>query len=81
MDRVGVRVEPFSTYLERAARLGLAGAMITKLPLEHQRSDQPEYGPFWTATEALAMSGGNIARVYCFDVARLTPQSAERQRT
>jgi hypothetical protein len=27
--------------LETAARLGLAGAMITELPLEHQRYDQP----------------------------------------
>jgi hypothetical protein len=28
--------------LERAARLGLAGAMITEYPLERRRSDQPE---------------------------------------
>jgi predicted TIM-barrel fold metal-dependent hydrolase len=32
--------------LERAARLGLAGAMITEYPLEHRRYDQPEYEPF-----------------------------------
>jgi predicted TIM-barrel fold metal-dependent hydrolase len=39
--------------LERAARLGLAGAMITEYPLEHRRYDQPEYEPFWAAAEAL----------------------------
>jgi predicted TIM-barrel fold metal-dependent hydrolase len=41
--------------LERAARLGLAGAMITEYPLEHRRYDQPEYEPFWAAAEALRM--------------------------
>ena len=41
--------------LERTARLGLAGAMITEYPLEHRRYDQPEYEPFWTAAEALGM--------------------------
>src|SRR5256714_333908 len=41
--------------LERAARLGLAGAMITEYPLEHRRYDQPEYEPFWAAAEALGM--------------------------
>jgi predicted TIM-barrel fold metal-dependent hydrolase len=35
--------------LERAARLGLFGAMITEYPLEH-RYDQSEYEPFWAAT-------------------------------
>jgi hypothetical protein len=35
--------------LERAARLGLAGAMITEYPLEHRRYDQSEYEPFWAA--------------------------------
>jgi predicted TIM-barrel fold metal-dependent hydrolase len=39
--------------LERAARLGLAGAMITEYPLEHRRYDQPEYEPFWAAAQAL----------------------------
>jgi predicted TIM-barrel fold metal-dependent hydrolase len=39
--------------LERAARLGLAGAMITEYPLEHRRYDQPEYEPFWAAAAAL----------------------------
>jgi predicted TIM-barrel fold metal-dependent hydrolase len=41
--------------LERAARLGLAGAMITEYPLEHRRYDQSEYEPFWAAAEALGM--------------------------
>jgi hypothetical protein len=70
--------------------------MITEYPLEHQRYDQPEYEPFWTAAAALNLplslhtatrrqgrirgaddeqakiTGGNTARVYNFDVARLT---------
>jgi predicted TIM-barrel fold metal-dependent hydrolase len=41
--------------LERTARLGLAGAMITEYPLEHRRYDQPEYEPFWAAAESLGM--------------------------
>src|SRR5262245_21705544 len=41
--------------LERAARLGLAGAMITEYPLEHRRYDQPEYEPIWAAAESLGM--------------------------
>jgi predicted TIM-barrel fold metal-dependent hydrolase len=41
--------------LERAAHLGLAGAMITEYPLEHRRYDQPEYEPFWATAEALGM--------------------------
>ena len=41
--------------LERAARLGLAGAMITEYPLEHRRYDQPEYEPFWATAAALGM--------------------------
>src|SRR5580658_4068369 len=41
--------------LERAARLGLAGAMITEYPLEHRRYDQSEYEPFWAAAAALGM--------------------------
>ena len=41
--------------LERAARLGLAGAMITEHPLDHRRYDQPEYEPFWAAAQALGM--------------------------
>jgi hypothetical protein len=46
-------VEDGITELERAARLGLAGAMITEYPLEHRRYDQSEYEPFWAAAEAL----------------------------
>src|SRR5437763_10547748 len=41
--------------LERAARQGLAGAMITEYPLEHRRYDQPEYEPFWAAAAALGL--------------------------
>jgi len=41
--------------LERTARLGLAGAMITEYPLEHRRYDHPEYEPFWAAATALDM--------------------------
>src|SRR5271169_974351 len=39
--------------LERAARLGLSGAMIPEYPLEQRRSDQSEYEPFWAAAAAL----------------------------
>ncbi|MBV8167064.1 MAG: amidohydrolase [Alphaproteobacteria bacterium] len=41
--------------LERAARLGLSGAMITEYPLEDRRYDQPEYEPFWAAAAAHGM--------------------------
>src|SRR5215510_8056485 len=41
--------------LERAARLGLAGAMITEYPLEDRRYDLPDYEPFWAAAQALGM--------------------------
>lgn len=41
--------------LERAARLGLCGAMITEYPLEDRRYDQSEYEPFWAAAAALEM--------------------------
>ena len=39
--------------LERSARLGLAGAVITEYPLGHRRCDRSEYEPFWAAAEAL----------------------------
>jgi predicted TIM-barrel fold metal-dependent hydrolase len=39
--------------LQRTARAGLAGAMITEYPFEDRRYDQPEYEPFWTAAAAL----------------------------
>jgi predicted TIM-barrel fold metal-dependent hydrolase len=41
--------------LERCARLGLAGAMISELPLDDRRYDGPEYEPFWAAAESLGM--------------------------
>jgi len=41
--------------LERAARMGLAGAMISEYPLEDRRYDLPIYEPFWAAAEALDM--------------------------
>jgi predicted TIM-barrel fold metal-dependent hydrolase len=43
------------TELERCARMGLAGAMITEYPLDHRRYDQPDYEPFWAAAESLGM--------------------------
>jgi len=48
-------VEDGIRELERTARLGLCGAMITEYPLEHRRYDQPEYEPFWAAATALGM--------------------------
>jgi hypothetical protein len=39
--------------LERAARLGLSGAMITEYRAEDRRYDQSEYEPFWAAAAAL----------------------------
>ena len=48
-------VEDGLRELERAARLGLCGAMITEYPLEDRRYDQPEYERFWAAAAALRM--------------------------
>src|SRR5436309_2179392 len=48
-------VEDGIKELERAARMGLAGAMITEYPLEHRRYDHAEYEPFWAAAEGLGM--------------------------
>src|SRR5438045_9021125 len=42
-------VEDGIRELERAARLGLAGAVITEYPAEGRRYDPPEYAPFRTA--------------------------------
>src|SRR6476646_6887075 len=39
--------------LERAARLGLSGAMITEYPQEDRRYDHSEYEKFWAAAAAL----------------------------
>jgi predicted TIM-barrel fold metal-dependent hydrolase len=41
--------------LERTARMGFAGAMITEYPLEDRRYDQPEYEPLWAAAQDLGM--------------------------
>jgi predicted TIM-barrel fold metal-dependent hydrolase len=41
--------------LERAAKRGFAGAMITEYPPEDRRYDQPEYEPFWAAAQDLDM--------------------------
>src|SRR5437899_10085592 len=41
--------------LERAARLGLSGAMITEYPLEDRRYDGSEYEPFWAAAASLGL--------------------------
>jgi predicted TIM-barrel fold metal-dependent hydrolase len=46
-------VEDGIKELERAARLGLSGAMITEYPAEDRRYDQPEYESFWAAAAAL----------------------------
>jgi len=43
------------TELERTAKMGFAGAMITEYPFEDRRYDQPEYEPFWAAAQALDM--------------------------
>jgi predicted TIM-barrel fold metal-dependent hydrolase len=48
-------VEDGIRELERTARLGLCGAMITEYPLEDRRYDQPEYERFWAAAAALGM--------------------------
>jgi predicted TIM-barrel fold metal-dependent hydrolase len=48
-------VEEGIAELERAARLGLSGAMIAEYPLEDRRYDRSEYEPFWTAAQALDM--------------------------
>ena len=41
--------------LERTAKLGFAGAMITEYPQEDRRYDRPEYEPFWAAAQACNM--------------------------
>ena len=41
--------------LERTARLGFAGAMISEYPPEDRRYDGAEYEPFWAAAQALNM--------------------------
>lgn len=39
--------------LERTAKLGFVGAMITEYPPEERRYDHPDYEPLWAAAEAL----------------------------
>ena len=41
--------------LERAARLGLVGAMIAEYPPDDRRYDSAEYEPFWAAAQDLGM--------------------------
>lgn len=48
-------VEDGIRELERAARLGLCGAMITEYPLEDRRYDQAAYEKFWAAAASLDM--------------------------
>lgn len=49
LDDVGEGV----AELERVAKLGLAGAMITEYPVEDRRYDSPEYEPLWAAAQVL----------------------------
>ena len=41
--------------LERAAKLGFVGAMITEYPPEERRYYQPEYEPVWAAAAAIGL--------------------------
>ena len=41
--------------LERSAKKGLVGGMITEYPGEGRRYDNPEYEPLWAAAQALNM--------------------------
>ena len=41
--------------LQRTARMGFAGAMISEYPLEDRRYDRAEYEPFWAAAQDLDM--------------------------
>ena len=41
--------------LERCAKLGLCGAMITVYPLEEHSYDSPEYEPLWAAAQDLGL--------------------------
>ena len=56
-------VEDGIRELERAARLGLAGAMITEYPAEDRPYDQPEYERFWAAAARLDAGRGHFDRV------------------
>ena len=48
-------VEVAVTELERAANIGLVGAMITVAPLDGCAYDSPIYEPLWTAAQDLEM--------------------------
>ena len=41
--------------MERARKMGLAGALITVYPPEDRSYDEPEYGPLWAAAQDLDM--------------------------
>ncbi|HIB12697.1 MAG TPA: amidohydrolase [Dehalococcoidia bacterium] len=41
--------------LERSAKMGLVGGMISEYPWEARRYDSPEYEPFWAAAQDLNM--------------------------
>ncbi|PON19896.1 hypothetical protein C2W62_00335 [Candidatus Entotheonella serta] len=41
--------------MERAAKMGLCGAMIAEYPFEARRYLEPEYEPFWAAAQDLNM--------------------------
>ncbi len=41
--------------MERAAKMGLCGAMISEYPFESRRYLEPEYEPFWAAAQDLNM--------------------------
>ena len=51
LDDVGEGVRE----LERCAKMGFAGAMITVYPAEDRQYDRPEYEPLWAAAEANGM--------------------------
>jgi predicted TIM-barrel fold metal-dependent hydrolase len=55
-------VEDGVKELERAACLGLSGAMITEYPAEDRRYDQPEYEPFWAAAASLDLALSTLRR-------------------
>ena len=48
-------VEDGIKELERTAKIGLVGAMITEYPAEDRRYDNAEYEPFWAAAQDLNM--------------------------
>lgn len=71
--------------LERAARLGFAGAMITVYPPEERRYDHPMYEPLWAgaAASGLPLSLHTATRRIPtnFDTTRHTVRDASRRST